>query len=347
LAKTTIKILISLAVSVLVLVAILIVNGQSQQPVPPVRRDIAIIFNQADALSVKVASYYQEKRGIAPENAIAINFNPQGSELAPAEFQKLKAEVDAKTPKDVQFYVLVWTSPYRVGCMSITSAFTFGYDPKYCAEGCVATKSNPYFDKNSSAPFSDFALRPTMLMPTVNFARAQALIDRGLKADYSRPQGTAYLVSTSDRARNVRSRIYSRILQYFGDRFKTKIIKSDILENQKDVMFYFTGLIKVEKLKTNRFLAGAIADHLTSFGGQLTDSSQMSSLEWINAGATGSYGTVVEPCNFPQKFPNPGIVMLYYLQGDRLIEAYWKSVEQPGQGIFIGEPLASPFKLPN
>jgi hypothetical protein len=52
---------------------------------------------------------------------------------------------------------------------------------------------------------------------------------------------------------------------------------------------------------------------------------------------------VLEPCNFPQKFPNPGIVMSYYLQGDRLIEAYWKSVEQPGQGIFIGEPLARPF----
>jgi hypothetical protein len=26
-----------------------------------------------------------------------------------------------------------------------------------------------------------------------------------------------------------------------------------------------------------------------------------------------------------------------------LIEAYWKSVAWPGQGIFIGEPLARPF----
>jgi hypothetical protein len=26
-----------------------------------------------------------------------------------------------------------------------------------------------------------------------------------------------------------------------------------------------------------------------------------------------------------------------------LIEAYWKSVRMPGQGIFIGEPLARPF----
>jgi hypothetical protein len=33
-----------------------------------------------------------------------------------------------------------------------------------------------------------------------------------------------------------------------------------------------------------------------------------------------------------------------YLQGETLIEAYWKSVLMPGQGIFIGEPLAAPFR---
>jgi hypothetical protein len=36
--------------------------------------------------------------------------------------------------------------------------------------------------------------------------------------------------------------------------------------------------------------------------------------------------------------------MMQYLGGNTLIEAYWKSVAMPGQGIFIGEPLSSPFK---
>ena len=35
--------------------------------------------------------------------------------------------------------------------------------------------------------------------------------------------------------------------------------------------------------------------------------------------------------------------MAHYLQGETLIEAYWKSVLMPGQGLFIGEPLARPF----
>jgi uncharacterized protein (TIGR03790 family) len=106
------------------------------------------------------------------------------------------------------------------------------------------------------------------------------------------------------------------------------------------VLFYFTGRARVSGLPTLRFRPGAIADHLTSNGGTLTDSPQMSSLAWLDAGATGSYGTVVEPCAFPQKFPQPPIVMRRYLAGETLIEAYWKSVAMPAQGVFIGEPLA-------
>jgi hypothetical protein len=36
-------------------------------------------------------------------------------------------------------------------------------------------------------------------------------------------------------------------------------------------------------------------------------------------------------------------MMHFYIKGNSLIEAYWKSVAWPGQGIFIGEPLAKPF----
>ncbi len=346
-AKTATKTLIGLSVLTVVLGIFLIFGWQFFSAGSSLRQDIAVIFNKADPQSVKVANYYRQKRRIAPENLIGVSFNPRSTNLTPAEFVKLKSEVDARTPKTVQFYALAWTNPYSVGCMSITSAFAFGYDIKYCAEGCVNTKPSPYFDQNSVTPFSDFEIRPTMLLPTLDFAQSKALIERGITADSSFPGGTAYLLSTSDAARNVRAAIYPKILKFFGDSFKVKVLPADVLENKNDVMFYFTGLSKVEKLKTNRFLPGAVADHLTSFGGQLTNSSQMSSLEWLDAGATGSYGTVVEPCNFPQKFPNPGILMLYYLRGDRLIEAYWKSVEQPGQGIFIGEPLASPFKREN
>jgi len=83
----------------------------------------------------------------------------------------------------------------------------------------------------------------------------------------------------------------------------------------------FRGKVSVEGLDTLRFVPGAIADHQTSAGDMLTDSSQMSALRWLEAGPTGSYGTVVEPCNLPQKFPDPVVVSEAYLRGETLIEA--------------------------
>jgi uncharacterized protein (TIGR03790 family) len=99
----------------------------------------------------------------------------------------------------------------------------------------------------------------------------------------------------------------------------------------------------VEELARIGFRPGAVADHLTSSGGVLIGGDQMSIVNWLRQGATGSYGSVSEPCNFPQKFPDPGIFFNHYLRGDTLLEAYWKSVAMPGQGLFIGEPLARPY----
>lgn len=43
------------------------------------------------------------------------------------------------------------------------------------------------------------------------------------------------------------------------------------------------------------------------------------------------------------KFPAPAVFLSWYLRGATVVEAYWKSVAWPWEGIFIGEPLASPF----
>jgi hypothetical protein len=40
------------------------------------------------------------------------------------------------------------------------------------------------------------------------------------------------------------------------------------------------------------------------------------------------------------------LLLRHYLAGETLIESYWKSVAMPGQGIFIGEPLARPYGAP-
>jgi uncharacterized protein (TIGR03790 family) len=100
----------------------------------------------------------------------------------------------------------------------------------------------------------------------------------------------------------------------------------------------------VAQIASNRWLPGAAADHLTSFGGVLPDGNgQMPATEWLRAGATASYGTVAEPCNYADKFPRASVLVGRYRRGDTLLEAYWKSVRWPGQGLFLGEPLARPW----
>lgn len=307
--------------------------------------ELAVIVNIDDGLSRAIGKYYQQRRGIPERNIIRIRFKPGVAALEPAEFLRLWPQVQKQTPENVQAYALTWELPYLVGCMSITTAFATGFDTRYCAaKSCDPTHLSPYFNSLSSRPYQDFKLRPTMSLAANSLADAKALIDRGIDSDNSFPEGTAYLLSTNDMGRNVRAAQFPETVNYFHPYINIKLEKSDALRNAKDVLFYFTGIAKVEDLKTLHFVPGAIADHLTSAGGLLNDNNtQMSSLRWLEAGATGSYGTVVEPCNYLQKFPVPGIVIQHYLRGDTLIEAYWKSVAWPGEGIFIGEPLAKPY----
>ena len=304
---------------------------------------LAIVVNSADPQSRLIADYYQEKRDIPDENIIVVDFSVKGNALGKKKFQDIRQQVLEKTPEHVQFYVLAWSKPFKVACMSITSAFTFGFDEKYCAKGCKATAASKYFNSVSRAPYDEFNIRPTMMLAGSSVEKVRAMIDRGVRSDYTQPDGVAYLVSTTDKNRNVRAKFYSETIEILGGRTKLQIVNSDVLKGKTDVMFYFTGLTKVKNIASNTFLDGAIADHLTSAGGVLFGGNQMSALRWLDAGATASYGTVAEPCAFPQKFPHPGVVIDFYTRGETLIEAYWKSVKWPGQGLFVGEPLAAPF----
>lgn len=310
---------------------------------------LAVVINDNDPLSVAVGTLYASERAIPAAQVIHLRFPATTTALDEATFRSLHKQLYQRLPDGVQGLLLTWLQPYRVDCMSITSAFAFGFDRKYCAvkapgKPCGVTPPSPYFASNSDQPYTDLHLRPTMLLGAASLAQARALIARGLASERGVGQGSAWLPSTSDRARNIRSAGHEAVRTVFSRWLPVHTPTSDTVQNQNDIMFYFTGLPRVEHMDSNTYLPGAVADHLTSFGGMLTDSSQMSALAWIKAGATGSYGTVREPCALRQKFPDPGLMMQHYLAGERLLEAYWKSVAWPAEGLFVGDPLARPYK---
>jgi len=291
---------------------------------------LALVVNVEDKNSLALAKYYQQARQIPDENIIYISVDPQKNSLSVEKFKHIYQQVKQHTPHNIQAYALAWSKPFRVDCMSITSAFALGYDKKYCAIGCKTTAATAYFNSHSRTPFTDYKMRPSMMLAGSSLAAVKKTINTGVAADFTHPQGSAYLLSTSDKERNVRAALYPNLVKSLSSIINIKIVKQDSIKNKKNVLFYFTGNTHVKNLKSNNFIAGAAADHLTSAGGVLFGGGQMSILKWLDAGATASYGTVVEPCNFLNKFPNPGILMSHYLNGNTLLEAYWKSVAMPG-----------------
>lgn len=316
-------------------------------------RHLALVINGADPLSEALGTRYVRARGLRPQQVIRVRFPPGRPMLSAAEFQSLYLQVKRQTPPQTQAYVLAWAAPWRVECVSITSAFAFGQVRSPCGDTCRMTPLNPYYARGDvRRPWSALGLRPTMLLAATTPEAGRSLIERGLAADGTAPPGTAYLLSTSDSARNRRAERFAALLRGSAPGFQVRLLQGDGIRGVRDVMLYMTGLTVVPDLASNHFRPGAVGDHLTSFGGMLTGPSgrssdggngQMSALRWLEAGASGSYGTVVEPCNHPAKFPDPGLLLSYYRRGDTLIESYWRSVAMPEQGVFIGEPLARPW----
>ena len=305
---------------------------------------LAVIINDDDPLSIQVGEYYRLARQIPAQNMIHVRIPGAPRNLSRGAFAKLKQEIDAQLTPSMQALLMIWTAPYAVECNSITSAMTLGFDAQQCVQTCAAGKPSPYYNALTRQPFSEFGMRPSMLLPTESFEQAKALIDRGVQSGFRVYPSTAYYLITSDQARNSRATYFPRSGAVPQKKLAIKTLRQDSLVNAADVMVYQTGAVSVPHLETLRFQAGALADHLTSAGGDLLGKSQMSSLRWLEAGATASYGSVSEPCNYWQKFPNSSVLLKHYLAGETAIEAYWKSVAWPAQGVFIGEPLAAPYR---
>lgn len=316
------------------------------------KSDVAVVVNRRDPQSVAVSSHYLTARGLPANRHIDLDFDPAAA-MTPEAWKPIKDSIDRQADAlGVEALAISWTTPWQIQGESITSAVTFGYDPKYASTGtCSPTQPSPLFDSNASRPFGELKVRPSMMLAGEDATRAQAVIDRSVTADRTFPLGSGYFVRTTDGARSPRFPAFRGAVEAFSSPYapldlhyvESKSAAEDAIRNVADVLFYFTGLQQVPGLETLTFRPGAVADHLTSFGGVLKGGGQMSVLRWLEAGASASYGTVREPCNYTEKFPAPGRVVDHLLHGRTVLEAYWASVKWPGEGIFVGDPLTRPY----
>ena len=327
-----------------VLLGVLLAGG----PMPALAltaAELAVVYRRGDPDSERSARAYQHARRVPDANVVGLDV-PLVAVLPAEAVASLRDQVLRTVPDAVQALLLVWDRPYAAGCMSITSAFATGYRPEACEPGCGRTAMSPVFDAETLEHARRLGWRIAMMLPADHSTLALDLIERGVRSDGRRPPGTVYLVETMDRARNVRAPDYGAVVAAYRGRVDIRTIGVPEGAGPQDVIAYFTGTAHVVELGRLGFRPGAVADHLTSIAGVLDQSLQTTAVDWLRAGATGSYGTVTEPCNHVGKFPSPLVFVSHYLRGETLIEAYWKSVAMPGQGLFVGEPLAAPFASP-
>lgn len=173
-----------------------------------------------------------------------------------------------------------------------------------------------------------------------------AMIDRSVAVDGTQPAGTFYFMQTTDLARSgPRHATYPGVSSAINALGGSAQHLFDVLPlNQQNCIGIMTGWATPDILNPNyTILPGAFADHLTSFAGVYEDTSQTKMSRWIQKGASGTSGSVDEPCNYPGKFPHARL-HLYYRKGLSMGEAWLRSLAfAPMQQLFTGDPLTRPW----
>ena len=328
-----------------------------------------VVVNQTSSNSLAVGNFFCERRQVPPQNVLRVNWTGGNVSWTLAQCQSvlatpLQAMLAARgLAGQIDCVALSLDIPYRVtagsSVNSTTSVLFYGFKTNTAAPGpgLPASCSLPPDSANAymgrEMPFrltppgtntnSFLAIMLTAYTPD----EALLLVDQGVRSDGSCPTQTVLLEKTTDTARNVRYLAFDNAI--FDARASGRLALVRTNSNQLPGLTNLLGLdtgVATFTMSTNSFVPGAIADTLTSTSGFLFENSgQTPVLGFLRAGAVGSYGAVVEPCNYLEKFPDP-LDYFYQARGFSLVEAYYLSLRNPYQGIMVGEPLAAPFAQP-
>jgi uncharacterized protein (TIGR03790 family) len=335
--------------------------------------NVVVVVNQSSTNSVQLGNYYCERRGVPPQNLLRISWSGGEVEWSRSAFETtLRAPLNAmlaarQLTNQTDYVLLSMDIPYRVventgapatsGVNSTTAALFYGFQPDgdgpfgYC--NLPDTSSNSYAGSEGvfrQTPPLNVASNSwlVMMLTSSNLVQARQIVDRGVAGDTTFPAQYVYLAKTSDVDRNVRYWRFDNAV--FDTRlcgnYLVRRTNSNAAFNLGSMLGYQTGIYNYSVSPAN-FVPGAMADNLTSFGGRLFESNGAQAYLWnvLLAGATASYGTVVEPCAYLEKFPSPQNYF-YQARGFSIAECYYQSLTNPYQGILVGEPLSAPFAQP-
>lgn len=342
-----------------------------------------VLVNPNSAESLHVANYYAAARsvpnsGLAYFDPSASNFANFTATRVPA---LLGSIANHRNQDSIDYVILTSDNPYRIGApgyvsdgcvavsqFSLTGCYTLARFDDVVLGGTSSLLSNGYFDADGEARAFDNSLAYNNGDPGVGTpagkpligaslghtgtagtdkATVLSMIDTAVAADGTFPTGTFHFLQTNDAARSgPRHGFYTSAVNEItasgGDAVKT--IGPVLPSGGAVVAGAMTGAANPAIAGGDfTFAPGAFADHLTSFAATFDNAAQTKMTRWIEKGAICTFGTVQEPCNYPNKFPKAFIHNMYY-DGLTIGEACLRSLEAvPFQGMMLGDPLCRPY----
>lgn len=316
-----------------------------------------VVINQASSNSCELGNYYCEMRDVPPENVLHVNWTGTNTAWSSGDFQTnllgplLQMLTDRELTNQIDYVVCSMDIPFQT-----TNGSTINATTSVLFYGLISTDAssvtNSYaaseaiFDQSRPVSTSGSSFLATMITAD-SLADAEQLVDQGAAGDGTFPQQPVVLAKSSDPSRNIRYPEFDNAIFNVRLRGVSNILRTnaDSLPGGMTFLGYETGQGNYT-VPSGAFVPGAIADNETSYGGIIFGpNTQTSLLAMIDAGASGSYGTVAEPYTDPEKFPNPQ-VYFYQARGFSLAESYYLSLNAPYLGLIVADPLSAPFAQP-
>ena len=139
--------------------------------------ELGVIYDRNDASSTRIAHFYAARRHIPASNLIGLAV-PERASISRDELNTLRTQMLQTLPTNVQALLLVWSKPYAVECMSVTTAMAAGYLPGICETGgCRRTSVNPLYDTRGWLPADTVGWLPAMMLPSEDEVEAVSLVE--------------------------------------------------------------------------------------------------------------------------------------------------------------------------
>ena len=342
-----------------------------------------VLVNPNSPESLYVSNYYADARGLPLSglgyfDPAATGFNDFVTTRKPALLGTL---ANHRNRDSIDYVILTSDAPYRINAsgfvsdqcstvsrFSLTGCYTMTQYTDTVLGGVNSLLANGFFDVDGVARAFDSRISFHAGEPGVGTPAGRSfigaalgytgergtglnavlnMIDRSVAADGTFPAGTFHFLQTSDAARSgPRHGEYTTVANEINAAGGTAVKTiGPLLPSGGDVSVGAMGGFASANIAAGdfSFANGAFADHLTSFGATFDNGNQTKVTEWIKKGAICTFGTIQEPCNYPNKFPTAYIHSMYF-DGVTVGEACFRSLQAvPFQGMMIGDPLCHPY----